>query len=182
LDVSHTECQGPEGYPLQGDPRYPEYEFWPKPAGNPPLIPHSGLLHCFNNPECALTPPEFLTCIPKKVRGELPGDVGVVWGVQLQQGLCNWSVWTLLVVIWFVVAFADWWISGYFNDHQKSTVLLTPFIAIAVVLMKIHLTNAIHYQNLPHNTTTNNRAYMDSQHNVYNYPTFHGGQSWTGRT
>jgi len=182
LDVSHTQCHGREGYPLADDPRYSEYEFWPKPPGNPPVIPHIGLLHCFNNPECARTPRKFFARIPKRVHGKLPGDEGVVWGVQLQQGLCNLSLWTLLVVIWFVVAFADWWISGYFNNHQKSTVLLTPFIAIAVVLMKIRLTNAIHYHNLPHNTTTNNCAYMGSQHNVYNHPIFNGDQRWTGTT
>jgi hypothetical protein len=178
LDEDYTVCHGSEGLPLENDPIYSEYEFSPKPPDVPPLIPHMILLHIFDEPECAKDSSKILTCIPKRVHGELPVDVHVAWGVQLQQDLCNLRVCFLLVAIGLAAAIADCWISGYPRGLQKSTVLITAFFAVVVILVAILLPNAIHYRNLPRSTTNSSRTYKDSKHNEYKGSTFDGRQIW----
>jgi len=136
--------------PTIKDPEYNEYEFFPKPPSTPAAIPQCQLLHLFKDPSCAGTTSAVLANIPKRITGELPNDVAVAWGLQLQQTLCHTRVTCLFLVFWIpCMAFAGWWISENPMDLQNASVPGTMIATVTTVLVAILPAHFRHYQNLP---------------------------------
>jgi hypothetical protein len=98
--------------------------------------------HFFDNPKCVDHTDENIKKIPKRVKGPVPNEEPVVWGLEAVHGT---SV-AMIVLVWFLIAvacacFMWWWLKEYPGDLGGAAgppAVLVSWLAVGLVLLQMH--------------------------------------------